>query len=233
MTQKKRSFKDMLMRAFKAKDADEVEKLAKEAEDEEMEEEEGKKDKETADALRSLDARLKAMDEDLQELKKKVEDDGEDGDEEDLETKDTVINAETGEKLDDAGAKLYTGDAMKVIAARAEILAPGTKVPTFDAKTTDAQRAKALCACQRKALEAAFAKDAGIVEPFLGGRSIGQLPVAQLNAAFMAASELMKHKNNAGSANRVQASTRDFGRTTTVSDINKLNREFWSKRTAH
>lgn len=244
MTHKRKTtFKDMLMKAFKAKDADEVEKLAKEAEDAaegEEGEEEGKKDKETADAIRALDKKFsdkfKALDEEMKELKEKVEDggeDGDDGDEEDLETKDTVINAETGEKLDDAGVKLYTGDAMKVIAQRAEILAPGTKIPTFDAKTTDAQRAKALCACQRKALEAAFAKDASVVEPFLGGRGIGHLPVAQLNAAFMAASELMKHKNNAGGANRTQASTRDFGRATTVSDINKANREFWSKRTAH
>lgn len=237
MTQRKRSFKDMLMKAFKAKDADEVEKLAKEAEDAAEEEEEGKKDKETADAIRALDKkfsdRFKSLDEQMEELKKKVEDDDEDDDDDDGKVTDTVINAETGEKLDDAGVKLYTGDAMKVIASRAEILAPGTKVPTFDAKTTDAQRVKALCACQRKALDTAFATDAGkaAIEPFVGGRTIATLPLAQLNAAFMGASELMKRANNAGGSSSV--STRDFGRATTVGDINKANREFWSKRTAH
>jgi hypothetical protein len=237
-TQKKRSFKDMLMRAFKAKDADEIEKLAQEAEDAESEEEEGKKkDNETADAIRALDRkfsdRFKALDEEMKELKEKVEDDDEDDDEDagKKKTDDTVINAETGEKLDDAGVKLYTGDAMRIIAQRAEILAPGTKVPTFDAKTTDAQRVAALCACQRKALEQAYATDHGreLIDPMLSGSTIGKLPLSQLNLAFMAASELMKQHNNAGGL-RTNVSTRDFGKPLTAAEVNKRNAAFWNDR---
>lgn len=234
-TQKKRSFKDMLMRAFKAKDADEVEKLAQEAEDADSEEEEGeKRDSETADAIRALDRkfsdRFKALDEEMKELKEKVEDDDDDEDGK-KKTDDTVINAETGEKLDDAGVKLYTGDAAKIVAQRAEILAPGTKVPTFDAKTTDGQRVAALCACQRKALEQAYATDHGraLIDPLLSGNTIGKLPLSQLNIAFMAASELMKQHNNGGGA-RANVSTKDFGRMISPAEINKRNAAFWNDR---
>lgn len=235
---KKGKFRDMLLRAFKAKDADEIEKLAQEAEDADGDDDDDKdKDQKTADAIaalgKAMDARFKALDEDMEELKKKVEDadddDDEDGDKD--KTKDTVINAETGEKLSDEGVKLYTGDAAKIIGQRAEILAPGTKLPTFDAKTTDAQRVAALCACQRKALEQAYATDHGreLINPLLSGSAIGKLPLSQLNLAFMAASELMKQHNNAGGA-RTSVSTRDFGRPISAADVNKRNAAFWKDR---
>lgn len=234
---KKGKFRDMLLRAFKAKDADEVEKLAREAEDADGDDDEDDKDKKTADAIAALDRkitdRFKALDEDMEELKKKVEDSDDDDDDEDKDkTKDTVINAETGEKLTEEGVKLYTGDAAKVIGQRAEILAPGTKLPTFDAQTTDGQRVAALCACQRKALEQAYATDHGreLIDPLLSGSTISKLPLSQLNVAFLAASELLKQHNNGAGVTRANVSTRDFGRPITAADVNKRNAEFWKDR---
>ncbi|MNP45698.1 hypothetical protein D3C76_1396430 [compost metagenome] len=50
----------------------------------------------------------------------------------------------------------------------------------------------------------------------------------QVSAAFAGASELARQRNNAvGSRNSI--TTKDFGRTTSVADINKRNREFWSQ----
>lgn len=242
MGKKKGGFRDMLLRAFKAKDADELEKIAKEAEDaagDDDDDDQGKKtDAKTADAIaalgKSMDARFKALDEQMAELKKQVEDDDDDDDDDDgkQKTDDTVINAETGEKLTQEGLKLYTGDAAKVIGQRAEILAPGTKLPTFDAKTTDGQRIAALCSCQRKALEQAYATDHGreLIEPLLAGGTIGKLSLHQLNTAFIAASELMKQHNNAGGAVRVNVTTRDFGRPLSPADVNKRNAAFWNDR---
>lgn len=228
MTTKKTSFADRIRGLLKmpTKDAEaEAEKMAKEAEDAECAEEEAKESKKMADAIaKAVSDALKPVRDDIEVLKTKKKDD----EEEESETADTVINAETGEKLDDAGVKLYTGDAARDVASRAEILSPGFRMPTFDAKTTDGARAVSLCKCQRKALDAAFATEAGkaAIEPFLGSQSIASLPHAQLRATFIGASEVMRQRNN---GNGGQRSTPTQDRASTVDAINKANREFWTK----
>jgi hypothetical protein len=245
----KGKFKDLLMRAFKAKDADEVEKLASEAEsmDEESEEEKAAREKEekekgTQDALNQILKRLGAMDEDIQAMKKAQAEDDDETEEErkareakEAESRDAgdLTNPETAPKLDEAGVKLYTGDAAKQILPLAEILAPGIKLPTLDAKTTDAQRAQALCSCQRKALDTAYKTDDGkaVIDAFLGGQTadFATLPVPLLHAAFIGAANLMKARNN-DKHTRVSVNVADFGKTTDVGTINTKNREFWAKR---
>ena len=242
---KKTSFKDRILAAFKAGDAKEVEKLASEVEDEEEETAEEKakreaseKDKKTEDTLQKVLNKLNSLDADMKELKEKVESNDADDDEDDDPTYDAVLSAEKAEKLDDAGVKLYTGDSAKQIPALAEILAPGTKLPTFDAKTTDAQRAASLCQCQRKALERAFATDGGraAIVPFLGAGkpNFAKLPYALINAAFQGAAQAMRAQNN-DSTNRAHitprggVATRDFGKATTAADINARNREFYKR----
>lgn len=240
----KRSFADRIRAAWMSKDADEAEKLAKEAEDSESEEkDDDKEDKDdkakTGDALKQVLDRLTAMDADIQELKKAAaEDDEADGDGDDDKdgdkTDDAVLSAETAGKLDQGSVKLYTGDAAKQILPNLEILAPGFKLPTFDAKTTDAAKAATLCKCQRKALDMAFQTEAGkaAIEPFVGaGANFATLHPALVHAAFMGASQLMRAKNNDG--NRVAVTTRDFGKTQTVADINSRNKAFWSDRSKH
>lgn len=233
---KKKSWKDRLMAAFKANDEKEVEKLASEVEDEESEEEKAKrekeeKDKETKDALSKVLDHLKAIDARLDKMESEDEDEEEEEEEDDV-TNDAVLSAEKAEKLDDAGVKLYTGDAAKNIPALAEILAPGTKLPTFDGKTTDAQRAAALCQCQRRALAKAYATDAGreVIAPFIGGHKadFAKLPYGLVNAAFIGAANAMKAKNN-DATHRVSVTTRDFGKPTTAADINARNREFYKR----
>lgn len=241
MTQKTK-WSDRLRRAFLSKDADEVEKLAKEAEAKDAESEEEKDDEKskTGDAMsKSLDAltkAIKALDERMDEMEKAKADDSDEDDEDKEKTEDDVLEAETAGKLAEAGVDLYTGDSAKHILPRLEILAPGFKLPTFDAKTTDAQRAKALCGCQRKALDVAYQTDAGraAIDPFLSGRTadFGKLPAALVHAAFMGASELMRAKNNDGNS-RVSVSTRDFGKPTSVTDINARNKQFWADRSKH
>ncbi len=237
---------DFLRRAFKAKDAAELEALEKEAEamDEESEEEREKREKEeaaakTGDALSKILDKLSTMDADIQELKKKAaesEDDDEDGKKvKKQEAEDQggdLTEAEQAEKLSDAEVALYTGDAASVIQSRAEILAPGTKIPTTDSKATTKDRALALCKCQRKALDAALKTEAGkaAIEAILGSKTvdIGKLPAGVVHATFMAASELVKASNN--SSVRATVTTRDFGRApVSASELNKQNREFWNK----
>ncbi|MBU9649363.1 DUF2213 domain-containing protein [Burkholderia multivorans] len=228
---------DRLMKAMKAKDEAGVEEALKEGQeamDEESEEERKKREAaeagKTGDALSQILKRLKAMDEDIQELKKAVAEDDEEEDDETDETTDTVIEAEPSRRVSEEGVDLYTGDSARLIAARAEILAPGVKLPTLDGlKTKD--RAAALCKCQRRALDQAYETDAGraAIAPFLGRRApdFDTMPAPVVDAIFTGAAELMRAKNNAGSSSG-KVSTRDFGKVKTIADINEQNRKFWA-----
>ncbi|MBU9496257.1 DUF2213 domain-containing protein [Burkholderia multivorans] len=228
---------DRLMKAMRAKDAEGVEEALEEGQkamDEESEEERKKSEAaeagKTGDALSQILTRLKAMDEDIQELKKAVAEDDEEEDDETDETTDTVIEAEPSRRVSEEGVDLYTGDSARLIAARAEILAPGVKLPTLDGlKTKD--RAAALCKCQRRALDQAYETDAGraAIAPFLGRRApdFDTMPAPVVDAIFTGAAELMRAKNNAGSSSG-KVSTRDFGKVKTIADINEQNRKFWA-----
>lgn len=237
--QRRPAWLDRLVKSMKANDEAGVEealKEGKEAMDEESEEERKKREAaeagKTGDALSQILKRLKAMDEDIQELKKAVAED-DDEDEDDEPTGDgagDLTEAEPSRRVSEEGVDLYTGDSARLIAARAEILAPGVKLPTLDGlKTKD--RAAALCKCQRRALDQAYETDAGraAIAPFLGRRApdFDTMPAPVVDAIFTGAAELMRAKNNAGSSSG-KVSTRDFGKVKTIADINEQNRKFWA-----
>jgi hypothetical protein len=115
--------------------------------------------------------------------------------------------------------------------ARAEILAPGIKFPTFDAKADPKTTRDGLCGLRRKALLAAKTGDsADLVAPLLGG-DIRKMTCDAVSAAFIGASELVSRSNNARVIGREKA-TRDkaTGRAPTNAEINEANRQFWSTR---
>jgi len=243
----KRTVWDRIMTAFKAGDeaamaeALEEAKANDEESDEEREAREAKeKEAKTGDALseilktvKALDARMTKMEardeesEEEREAREAKEKEGKTGDDGDL------TNAETAGKLNQAEVDLYTGDAAASIPSRAEILAPGIKLPTFDAATSTKDRAAALCKCQRKALDTAYGTDAGraAISPFLGGHQADfeKLPAGLVHAAFMGASELIKAQNN-GRAHDSVAKTKDFGKPSSIAEMNKRNAEFWAKQ---
>jgi hypothetical protein len=164
------------------------------------------------------------------------------------EAEDADMEEKGGDEKDD---KAKTGDALKQVLDRLTAMdadiqelkkaaaedgdedGDGKKT---DDETTDAAKAAALCKCQRKALDVAYQTDAGrsAIEPFLSGRTadFDKLPAALVHAAFMGASELMRAKNNDGNS-RVSMSTRDFGKPTSVTDINARNKQFWADRSKH
>ncbi|MDR8828944.1 hypothetical protein FEP83_05949 [Burkholderia multivorans] len=179
--------------------------------------------------MKALDRKVSRLAARDAEREQETEDDDEEDDETD-ETTDTVIEAEPSRRVSEEGVELYTGDSARLIAARAEILAPGVKLPTLDGlKTKD--RAAALCKCQRRALDQAYETDAGraAIAPFLGRRApdFDAMPAQVVDAIFTGAAELMRAKNNAG-ASSGKVSTRDFGKVKTIADINEQNRKFWA-----
>ncbi|PRH41090.1 hypothetical protein C6T65_17535 [Burkholderia vietnamiensis] len=242
-TSRRPAWLDRLMQSMKAKDDAGVEEALKEGQeamDEESEEErEAREAKEkegkTGDALAQILKTVKALDARMAKIEARDADPDDDDDDDDDDgkkkpTDDTIIEAETAGKLDQSEVDLYTGDSARLIAARAEILAPGVKLPTLDGlKTKD--RAVALCKCQRRALDQAYETDAGraAIAPFLGRRApdFDTLPAQVVDAIFTGAAELMRAKNNAGSSSG-KVTTRDFGKAKTIADINAQNRKFWA-----
>jgi len=241
----KRSFADRLRAAFMAKDAESAEELAKEAEAMDEESEEERKEREakekegkTGDALaqilqtvKALDARMAKIE--ARDAEKEPDDDDDDDGKKKTGDEGDLTEAETAGKLNQSEVDLYTGDAAASIPSRAEILAPGIKLPTLDAKMATADRAAALCKCQRKALDLAYKTDAGraAITPFLGGLTADfeRLPAALVHAAFMGASEMVKAQNN-GATSKTGITTKDFGKARTVADINAANRKFWDRQ---
>ena len=225
---------------------DEALKEAKETEDdddltEDDEPEDNDKGK-TADAkfqkemrqfMKTMDSRMGALE------KKKTKDsddpekteDGDDPEEDPTKDDGDLTKAEPAKKLNESGVEKYTGDSLQDIRARAEILAPGLKLPTLDSASKDI--GKVADTAKRNALKLAYATADGIktIGPFVGGANanIDALPAYTVDAAFIGASELIKQQNNAKGV-RTGVTTRDFGRSApTPADINAKNRAFWNK----
>ncbi len=219
----KRTIDEALEEAKETQDSEE------ETEDEDEEESNSK----TNDALNLILKKLKTMDADIQELKAKSEDNDDESEtkdsDEEVETKDDILEAEKAEKAD--VGTTYTGDSLQDLRSRAEILAPGLKLPTLDSASKDI--AKVANAAKRNALKQAYATADGLkaIGPFVGGANadIDALPAYTIDAAFVGASELIKQQNNLKGV-RTGVTTKDFGRAApTPSDINAKNRAFWSK----
>ena len=197
------------------------------------EDEDDEQDGKTSDAVnRELLKTLKTMDARLAALEKKTKDSDqdktEDDDDESEKTEDDILEAEPAGKIDTGVT--YTGDSLKDVLVRAEVLAPGIKMPpTIDS----ANNGQAVVTAKRQALKTAMLTTDGqkVVSPFLGTHSdIDTLPMHTLDAAFVGASELIKQQNNLKGV-RTGISTKDFGRSApTIDQINQQNREFWGKK---
>lgn len=154
-------------------------------------------------------------------------------DDEEEETKDMILNAEEAEHNTEAKGEAYTGDSLRKLAERAEILAPGFRLPTFDA--AKGMTADAAYSCQRKVLDTAYDTEAGrkAIEPFLGGKTadFASMKADQVAAIFAGAAEVRRTQNNAAGI-RSGIGTRDFGGPMSAAEINARNRAYWDGRSA-
>lgn len=241
---KKVSIGDRIRNLVKTKDADEAEKIAKAVEDEapdiqtEDEDPEDESGTQTGDAvnlqilkmLKTMDSRLVALEKkktkDSDDPEKKTEDE-----EEETETTDNgdLTTPNPAEKLDESGTQTYTGDSLKEVMSRAEILSPGYRMPTFDS----VNNGKAVLNAKRSVLKKAHATEDGqkAISPFVGANpDFDKLPAHTIDAAFAGASELIKQQNNMKGI-RSGISTRDFGKAPmTPAEINAINRSYYGNQ---
>ncbi|NML34939.1 DUF2213 domain-containing protein [Paraburkholderia sp. G-4-1-8] len=162
-----------------------------------------------------------------EEKKDETKDDGE---EVDPDADKTMDSDESEEKKGDDEKKSTSDstsfrDEFQDAKARAEILAPGVKLPTFDAKAAVKQTADALCVLRRRALRAALTNDNGdLVRMITGDADVSKMDCAAAKMAFHAASELVKQKNKTA-----KTSTAD-SQTPAKKDLNQIHADFWAKR---
>jgi hypothetical protein len=275
----KKSFKDRLMAAFKAKDEAAIEKLAGEVTEDAEEpiaesdikagsgitinvhgtgaaapaaeaktgDEDADKDKD--DPMKPVMDAIGALGERLTKLEgagsATADADGDDGDDDDTSTTD----AESDEDVDKDKGKDKTKDgkgktrdsaglatSFQDTIARAEILSPGVKVPTFDAKMERKKTRDALCAFRRKVLDKAYATDEGkaAIDPLLAGRTLvtSKLTCDAASILFTAASENMKAVNRAATSSSGKIRANDTGavKVPSIAEINKLNADAWKPK---
>lgn len=237
--EKKPSWLDGLKAFIKDAEAETETEAEKEARlKKEKEDAEEKEKAKTGDALSLILQKLTTLDADVQALKR-----GKAGDEETAEEKEArekkekketddevaaAAEAQSNGVLSDQDVLIYTGDSAALIPARAEILAPGIKLPTFDsAKTSTKDTAAHLCACQRRALAAAHKTDDGkaVLAPLVGAATIDfdKMPPMAVNAIFTSAAEAMRAKNNASGGNGVTVDrTINMGKMSVTDSIRKM-----------
>lgn len=231
---KKPSWLDNLKAIVKDAEASESETEAeKEARlKKEKEEEEAAERKKTGDALSLILQKLTTLDEEVKELKKAKETDDEESEEDKDKKKtddETAAAAESVVKpaISEEDVVIYTGDSAALIPARAEILAPGIKLPTFDsAKASTKDTAAHLCACQRRALAAAHKTDDGkaVLAPFVGAGTVDfdKMPPMAVNAIFTSAAEAMRARNNAGGGKGTTVDLKPVVKMSVTDSIRKM-----------
>ena len=231
MNSTKKSFWDRLMRSPKVMKA--MDEVAKEME------QDPEKSKDAEPAANTTDEGGDKLDEilvllrTLVEQKKASDEDAVVTDDEpaSAENKDPeCIGDEDPEKAEDEDKQAgRTGDKATSRVADSGLIARAARLaPSLRFRVGDSARM-----VQRTALGHAMADKAisGIVGAVLQGKTLDSADNASLTAAFVAASEIMAAKtNNKTADNLIKISARDFGKSITPADINKMNREYHDKK---
>jgi hypothetical protein len=230
---KKKSFIDRLWKALKAKDQAEFETMFDESE--ETPAEDPKKEDEPAkdedDPMAALCARIDALEAAVAALKPTSDEETPAEKKEDEPKEETKDEESEEEKKEDEEAK--TADAAAVdIFARAEILNPGIQLPVRDSKAPVKTFKDSLCTLKRKALAAAFAdaKTRDAVSPLVAGVELEKLSCQALHQTFVGASELVKKENNKAAVRDAATVNVSNNTANLIEQINKANKEFWSRQ---
>lgn len=247
--------RDMLRRAWKAKDESEVEKIAEEHEKARDEEGEGgervvnvnvhhpeagegkyvekgefdKHVKDNADEHEEMKKRLEALEAKGGESSKA---------EDESETKKLEEEFEeeapegTGDKARKAKDSAFFEDSFQHTLAGAEILAPGIRTPIFDRAANPKATFNAICKLRRSALDLAYHQPEmrDVIEDLNGGKALvlDGMPCGKVRTLFNAAVTAKKAQNNGG--RREQSRDSGAGNPASIRSIaewQKANDDFY------
>ncbi|KVT65683.1 hypothetical protein WK55_31535 [Burkholderia ubonensis] len=187
--------------------------------------------KQVLDAVQATNGKIDALAERVTKLEGGGTPTGDDDD--DLgEGSGTTDNDGTGAGGDDGKGGTKTGDSTALrdefqdALSRAEILAPGVRLPTFDAKAVRKKTVDAICVLRRRALRAAMDNEnAELVKSVVGGANLASMTCDSVTAFFNAASGLVRGKNSGITARRTNDSAQSERK-----DINQIHADFWKTR---
>jgi hypothetical protein len=157
----------------------------------------------------------------------------------DDEIRSEMVGGEGGEEQmrkatrveENRGEGAPTGDSAALVTAfadamvKAEIMVPGIKPPTLDAKAEKKATQDAIAGFQRKVLDTAYAgahKDA--LMPVLAGVNLKTMDCAAVSAIYNAAAEIVRRNNNS----QIRSTVRDGGTGPTIptpATLNEINRK--------
>lgn len=251
---------DMLMKAFKAKDAEEVEKMAEGMKDEEgvmtsgtegethihihnnsdpippgptADEDDPDEMKKTADA--EMAAWRTSTDERLEALEKGMTGTG---DADDPETMDAMegempegVTKDQARKAKDSA---YLTDSFQETVSLAEIIAPGIRIPTFDRAARPASSLKSICALRSQALDLAYAQPQtrGLIVELLAGKTLDtkKMTCDATRSLFRSVAALKKTENKNATFSVSDNEKTQTRGVKTIADLNKLNAEYYNKK---
>ena len=155
---------------------------------------------------------------------------------------DDEMPEEVAEKLKDKAP--MTKDSVNLEAiyqatlAKAEILVPGFRMPTFDSKAARTKTLDAMCGARRKVLDTAYSTRDGkeLIDSISGVRTIdlAKMQCQQVSSIFNAAAGAKKLLNNraaTGDSKQVpDNSAKPSNAVRSIADLNKANVEYWAKQ---
>jgi len=138
--------------------------------------------------------------------------------------------------------KQKTGDSAALsksyqqLLSDAEVLVPGFRAPTFDAKANRAKTVDRMCSLRRKALDAFYMTTPGkqVVDTLTGKSDIvledmACAPLAQLFKSAAGATRLVNNRSATGDAGTLPGKV-EAPKPLGITDLNKQNQEFWAKQ---
>lgn len=126
----------------------------------------------------------------------------------------------------------YLGESFRDTASRAEILAPGIRIPAFDSAAKPTQSYKKICGLRRSALDLAYSQPdtRGMIDDVLAGKTLDtkNMTCDAVRHVFMAASVLKKNSNNSGGHRAHDDHTQKPVGIRTIKDLNEANQKHWA-----
>lgn len=143
--------------------------------------------------------------------------------------------AGTQDKARKARDSVYLDDSFKATVAGAEILVPGIRVPTFDAKQSAKDSLAAICGLRRRAIDLAYATNDGqaIIHELTGGKApdLPSMSCGEVRNLFRGAVVAKKAANNAArhsTGDDRSGHHQSAGPIRTPADFNKMANAHWS-----
>jgi uncharacterized protein len=141
----------------------------------------------------------------------------------------------TGDRARRARDSAFLDESFQEVVSRAEVIAPGVSLPTFDSKASPVRTMRAIDKLRRTTLDLAYgqAGTRGLIDSALSGRTFDSKRLSISNARVLfnvVADRVGSTNNNRATDRRAGSAPRNDGQLAGVqslADMNKRNNDFW------